>query len=785
MKKIHVLVLFFLSFSGLYAQDPNFHIYLCFGQSNMEGPAAISPQDKEVNGRLKLLSAVDCPELGRETGKWYDAVPPLCRCNTRLSPADYFGRTMTEKLPDGITIGLVHVAVAGSKIEIFDKQKYKSYLDSSATEKPWMIRMANDYGGNPYQRLVDMARIAQKDGVIKGILLHQGESNTGDELWPHKVKKIYDDLLADLNMTPNSVPLLAGELVGEDQGGKCASMNQIIAKLPQTMVRASVVSSAGLEAVPDKLHFSAEGIREFGKRYAEKMLEVLPQSSKIVVPAKQWEYVLTTNGKLRGTYEDKLQVFRGIPFAAPPVGQNRWRAPQPASDWEGIRAADQFAPAPMQGGNPPSGKSEDCLYLNVWSPAESPKEKLPVLVWIYGGGFAFGSTSEPGYSGENLAKKGVVLVSVAYRVGQLGFLAHPELSAETSQKTSGNYGLQDMIAGLQWVKNNIEAFGGDPNKVTIFGESAGGIAVSMLSASPLAKGLFHGAISQSGGSFGPPRVTTYPGENMKLLSDAEALGTAYMQKAGVSSLQKMRVLEVSKLPMGFGMPGGWPIIDGYVVPADQYSLYEKGNYNDTPILVGYNSDEGLSFSPPKTPQDYLDGVKKRYGKFAEPLIKAYPVDADQVPKSARDLARDAAFGWHTWSWARLQSETGKSAVYYYYFDQHPIYPKDSPLYGTGSPHGQDVAFVFGHLNPSSKQATETDEAVSDAIITYWTNFAKFGNPNGPGVPEWQKFTRKNHAVMHFRQKPVMGEVPDENSLQVLNEYFKWRRSDEGKSWANE
>ena len=234
-----------------------------------------------------------------------------------------------------------------------------------------------------------------------------------------------------------------------------------------------------------------------------------------------------------------MLVFKGIPFAKPPIGDLRWRAPQPVKKWEGVLQADKFAPGPMQGGNPPSGKSEDCLYLNVWTPAKSAKEKVPVLVWIYGGGFGAGATSETTYNGKNLAKKGVVLVSIAYRVGQLGFMAHPELSAENSKNASGNYGLLDMIAGLQWVKENIAAFGGDPNKVTIFGESAGGIAVSMLCASPLAKGLFTGAISQSGGSFGPSSPTTYPGENMKTLKVAENEGVDYMKSAGVTSIAKL------------------------------------------------------------------------------------------------------------------------------------------------------------------------------------------------------------------------------------------------------
>lgn len=274
--KLKLIILFScLFYQSAFSQDPNFYIYLCFGQSNMEGAAKIENEDTIVNSRLKLLSAMDCPDLGRIQGQWYDAKPPLCRCYTRLSPADYFGKTMITNLPENVKIGLVHVAVAGSKIEIFDKEKYKTYLDTSASAKPWMIKMADAYGGNPYQRLVDMAKIAQKVGVIKGILLHQGESNTGDQEWPSKVKKVYDDLLSDLNLRPNSIPLLAGEVVGEDQNGLCASMNKIIAKLPLVLPRAYVIPSNGLPAAQDRLHFNSEGVREFGKRYARRMLSTM------------------------------------------------------------------------------------------------------------------------------------------------------------------------------------------------------------------------------------------------------------------------------------------------------------------------------------------------------------------------------------------------------------------------------------------------------------------------------------------------------------------------------
>ena len=500
--------------------------------------------------------------------------------------------------------------------------------------------------------------------------------------------------------------------------------------------------------------------------------------------AQQPAPIKVEQGLVQGTSEDGLTVYKGIPFASPPVGDLRWRAPKPAAKWEGIRKATKFAPGPIQSGNTPSGKSEDCLYLNVWTPAKTASDHIPVLVWIYGGGFGAGAASERNYSGENLAKKGVVLVSIAYRVGQLGFLAHPELTAENPNHSSGNYGLLDMIAGLQWIQKNITAFGGDPDKVTIVGESAGGIAVSMLCASPLVKGLFHGAISQSGGSFGPPRPTTFPGENLKRLAEAESSGQEYLKSAGVSSISELRKIEADKLPSGRGLGMSWPIIDGWVIPDDQYKLYEAGKFNDTPILVGYNSDEGASFSPPATSDAYIEGVKSRYGKFADELIKAYPAGSGTPPKTARDLMRDSAFGWHTWSWARLQSKMGKGKAFYYYFDQHPEYPADSPRADRGSPHGQDVAYVFQHLNNSRGQTiSKSDQDISEAMSTYWTNFAKHGNPNGEGVPEWPAFSDANPVVMYFAQTPHTGPVPGDDALRVLDQYFVWRRTSEGDAWA--
>ena len=493
----------------------------------------------------------------------------------------------------------------------------------------------------------------------------------------------------------------------------------------------------------------------------------------------QSSLVKVDGGMVQGTVKDGLTVFKGIPFAAPPVGDLRWKAPQPAAQWDTVLQANRFAPDPIQGWGDKAKQSEDCLYLNVWTPAKYTNDKIPVLVWIYGGGFNGGATSY--YNGEHLAKKGVVLVSIAYRVGILGFMAHPELSAENPNHVSGNYGLLDMIAGLDWIQKNIAQFGGDPGKVTIFGESAGGIAVSMLCASPMAKGLFTGAISQSGGSFGPPRPTSFPGENMKRLADAEKGGLTYQQSAGVSSIAELRALAPADLPAVRGL--AWPIIDGYVIPDDQYKLYEAGQFNDTPILVGCNSDEGASFSHEKDPKAFIASVEARYGGFADDLLKAYPVGENSVPKTARDLARDAAFGWHTWSWARLQSRIGKSKAYLYYFDQHPDYPEDSPRYGYGSPHGQDVAYVFMTLDASNPETTESDLAISEAMAAYWTNFAKTGNPNGEGVPEWPAFSDETPEVMVFGPTPHTGPVPSMESLKVLDGYFKWRRTPEGDAWA--
>ena len=496
--------------------------------------------------------------------------------------------------------------------------------------------------------------------------------------------------------------------------------------------------------------------------------------------------IKTETGLVQGAVEDGLTVYRGIPYAAPPVGNLRWRPPQPAPKWEGVRAATEYGRACMQTNaaikNLPA-PSEDCLFVNVWTPATSANQHLPVMVWIHGGGFTAGTPAEELYHGEWLAKKGVIVVSVGYRLGVFGFLALPELSAESHHHVSGNYGLLDLIAGLQWVQKNIAAFSGDPKHVTIFGESAGAIAVSQLCVSPLAKGLFEAAISESGGSFGPVRAGGGPGENMQPLDSAEKAGAAWAHSVGASSLAELRKSPAEKLQAAAQRQRGisWPIADGWLIPDDQYNLYEAGRYLDVPVLIGYNSDEGATFGAPASQEAYVQSVHQRYEQFADKLLAAYPGgETPAAKKTARDLTRDTAFGWGTWTWARLQTKTGKSKVFLYYFDEHPDYPVGSPRAGYGTPHSEELPYVFHQLREHNRPTpTPKDEAMSDLMRTYWTNFAKTGDPNGAGLPSWPAFSNANPRTLYIASGNTKAvPVVDENGLKALDEYFAWRRSTE-------
>lgn len=495
--------------------------------------------------------------------------------------------------------------------------------------------------------------------------------------------------------------------------------------------------------------------------------------------------VRTQAGMVQGTTEDGLTIYKGIPFAAPPVGDLRWRAPQPPAAWTGVRNADKFAPGCMQIpivlpalGIESIPVSEDCLYLNVWTPAKSASDRLPVMVWIYGGGFTTGATSIALYDGTNLAKKGVVVVSVAYRVSVFGFFAHPELTAEQGGH-SGNYGLMDQIAGLEWVKSNIAQFGGDTRRVTIFGESAGGISVSMLAASPLAKGLFTGAISESGGNFAPARAGTEGGENMLSLATAEKNGVAFLAKIGASSIADARKMSAEAIMKGLGpgLGGAWPDFDGRVLLGDQYKLYVAGRYNDTPVLIGTNSDEGALFVQTTTTQAYQTSVRAGYGEYADKIFQVYPGSSDaESLRSARDLFRDTAFAWPTWTWARLQAKTGKRKVFVYYFSHRPPYP-DQPMFKSwGASHGSEMQYVFGGNFGKTMPPTDEDKAMAEQLSSYWVNFAKNGNPNGAGLPDWPRFKADNQQVMNLNDPSKPIPVPNLDKLKVLDGYYAWRRS---------
>lgn len=497
-------------------------------------------------------------------------------------------------------------------------------------------------------------------------------------------------------------------------------------------------------------------------------------------------------GWVQGMREQGMTVYEGIPFAAPPVGPLRWHDPEPPANWPSVLHADRFGPSCIQTplrmpGMPPMRMSEDCLYLNVWRPATSAHGRLPVMVWIYGGGFMFGSAAQPLYDGARLAAHGVVVVSIAYRVGPMGFLALPALNAESAHHVSGNYGLLDQIAGLSWVKRNIAAFGGDPARVTIFGESAGAISVSILAASPLAHGLFAGAISESGGSFGPPRLPPYPGENVPTLAQADQTGLAFEKQLGVSSLAQLRRLPPETIQRASAPVGEfWPVLDGYVIPADQYTLYQEGRYNDTPVLIGTNSDEGVIFGAAPSRSAYVHAVHQRFGPFAAQILAAYPASPTGWRQASMDVMRDTAFGWGTWAWARLQARTGKSQVYIYYFAHIPPRPAHSPWKNAiGAVHSEEMVYVFQHLSQTpALHWTAVDRELSDDMGTYWTNFAKYATPNGPGVPHWPAFTDARPAVMHFTNAPQAGGVANLKQLRALNAYFAWRRTPQGTAWAN-
>lgn len=481
-----------------------------------------------------------------------------------------------------------------------------------------------------------------------------------------------------------------------------------------------------------------------------------------------------TGGSVSGIAEGSIGVFKGIPFAAPPVGALRWKAPAPVQPWPGVRKTDAFAKACMQAPNTQgntSPVSEDCLYLNVWTPATRATAKLPVIVWIHGGGYVGGSTSISMYDGTGFAKKGVVLVSLAYRLGPYGFMAHPELSRESGHG-SGTYGILDLVAGLRWVKENAAAFGGDASNVTIFGHSAGSGAVAFLAASPLGKGLFHKVIAMSGGSFTPLQATEKGGAGMSIptLQVAEAAGSAFLAKLGVKTIAEARALSADTLQAATGGTSFRPVADGYVLSNDLSTLYQQNRFNDTPVLVGHTSDETLAFGGPKSlsPSEFENQVREQFGSHAGAVLAAYPHSTEaEAIRAARHVRNETSFAWNAWTWSRQQSTVGRHPAYLYYYDNHGPQAE-------GAGHGSDVPFAFQTLAVRRAPSAE-DQALSDKISSYFVNFAVTGNPNGKGLERWPAFTAQGQQAMVFDSAPSARVYPMLGKVKVFDAFFEEQR----------
>lgn len=477
--------------------------------------------------------------------------------------------------------------------------------------------------------------------------------------------------------------------------------------------------------------------------------------------------VKTDAGLVSGTVKDDIHVFKGIPFAAPPVGDLRWKAPQPVQHWTGVKVCDKFSASPMQASPAPFSMwteeflipkepiGEDCLYLNVWSGAKSSKEKRAVLVWIYGGGFQSGGSACPIYDGEAMAKKGVVFVSINYRVGVFGFFAHPELTKESGYNASGNYGIMDQIAALKWVQKNIAAFGGDPKNVTIAGQSAGAMSVNCLVASPLAKDLFQKAIAESGASFTNSNANLQKGEED---------GTRIMKTLNASSIADLRAMpaeELMKKAQGFR----GPVIDGYVLPDAIVNIFTQGKENKVGLLTGWNQDEGLMFGPAKKAEDFKKDAEKNYGPDAQTFLQYYPANTDEETMASQlNLSRDQIFGAQNYAWANIQSSQG-SKVYVYRFTRKV--PATGEYVKYGAFHTGEVPYAYDNLKFVNRPWEQVDRDLANLMSSYWANFIKNGDPNGKGLPNWDAYNPTDKKIMELGVSSQTKTIPDAASLDFL------------------
>jgi para-nitrobenzyl esterase len=518
-------------------------------------------------------------------------------------------------------------------------------------------------------------------------------------------------------------------------------------------------------------------------------------------PADPFATVHTRAGSISGTTSTSgdIHIFKGIPFAKPPIGALRWKAPQPVTPWQGALKCETFGPSPMQATPAPywaytseflipeKPMSEDCLYLNVWTGAKTPSDRRPVIVFIYGGGFISGGTAIPVYDGEAMARKDVVFVSVNYRLGIFGFLCHPWLTAESGHQASGNYGLLDLIAALRWVQENIAAFGGDPSNVTIAGESAGSISVNCLVASPLAKGLFHRAIGESGAAV--TRGFTSPAT----LKEVERAGQETTTQLNVADLKSLRALPADKLQSANFMRG--PVVDGYVLPAPVGEIFRKRLYNPCDLLTGWNEDDYFLYGKPQTAAQFRQQLQQQYGAVADSALLFYPAPDDATALVSQErLNRDILFGVQNYPWADLQASDTSHQVFLYRFRRH--LPATGELAKYGAFHGSEIVYAYNNLAILSRPWESADHQLAETMSTYWSNFARTGNPNafaspdnkinpnGSAVanpngtpvpnpngsshlPRWPQYTRSSNSTMILDEQPHTAPLPDKTELDFL------------------
>jgi len=480
-----------------------------------------------------------------------------------------------------------------------------------------------------------------------------------------------------------------------------------------------------------------------------------------------------------------VKSYKGIPYAAPPVGDLRWRPPQPPASWDSVRASDRFPASCIQnkaGSRPPWTEefmvqneiSEDCLYLNVWTPASRAESRLPVLVYIHGGGFSEGSGSIDIYDGANLAAKGLVVVTLNYRLGALGFLAHPDLTRESERNASGNYGLLDQLAALRWIRNNIEAFGGDPGRVTIAGQSAGAISVYALTASPLAEGLFHRAIIQSGpgalASFGLVSTSGLAQD----LEMAEQNGVKFSENRQASSIEELRSMTVEQLMNASGdeQAGRFgPVVDGWFLPQPIDEIYRLGQQNDVPTISGMNADESSAFPGygSATPEEFEKQVRERYGELADKLLELYPYEtAGEAGQSEIALTRDLGVAAMR-KIAAERAETAATGHYLYYFSRGipwPEYPDFDAF------HTAEVPYVFDNLEKLDRPWEPVDKNIAESISSYWVNFVANGNPQGSGLPRWPPYEEDSVRFMVFADSIGAQRLLDGSKAELFRKYLE-------------